>query len=74
MAFGKGFHYGFFLVLTMDRLTGDWAFIAHRDWAGDYPYRRADGHFAVLERALAAEGGLEPGVRNLAPVLAGRGL
>jgi 1,4-alpha-glucan branching enzyme len=49
----------------------DWAFIAYRDWAGDYPRRRARGHAAGLQRALSGEPDLDPSVRNLAPVLAG---
>jgi 1,4-alpha-glucan branching enzyme len=51
--------------------ASDWAFIAYRDWAGDYPQRRVAGHRQALERALSGSAGFEPGVRNLAPVLAG---
>ncbi len=51
--------------------ASDWAFIAYRDWAGDYPRQRARAHAAALQRALSGEGDLDPSVRNLAPVLAG---
>jgi 1,4-alpha-glucan branching enzyme len=51
--------------------ASDWAFVAYRDWAGDYPEQRAAGHLAALERALSGDPGLEPALRNLAPVLAG---
>ena len=51
--------------------SSDWAFLADRGWAGDYPRRRACGHAALLERALASDATLEPGLRNLAPALAG---
>ena len=53
--------------------ASDWAFIAYREWAGDYPHRRAAGHLEGLERALAGGATLDPALRNLAPVLAGRG-
>jgi 1,4-alpha-glucan branching enzyme len=49
--------------------SSDWAFLAHRDWAGDYPRQRASGHAAQLARALKGETE-EPFVRNLAPYLA----
>ena len=51
--------------------ASDWAFIAYRQWAGDYPDRRAAGHLEALESALADGGQLDPRVRGLAPVLAG---
>jgi 1,4-alpha-glucan branching enzyme len=51
--------------------SSDWAFIAYRDWAGDYPRMRAREHAQALERALSGEPGLDPSVRNLAPVLVG---
>jgi 1,4-alpha-glucan branching enzyme len=47
----------------------DWAFLAARRLAGDYPQQRARGHAEALERALA--GGLEPELRGLAPDLTG---
>jgi 1,4-alpha-glucan branching enzyme len=48
--------------------SSDWAFLAYRDWSGDYPRRRASGHAAQLERALKGESE-QPFVRNLAPYL-----
>ncbi|HEX3802853.1 MAG TPA: 1,4-alpha-glucan branching protein domain-containing protein [Solirubrobacteraceae bacterium] len=48
--------------------SSDWAFLAHRGWAGDYPRQRASGHAAQLSRALKGETE-EPHVRNLAPYL-----
>jgi 1,4-alpha-glucan branching enzyme len=54
--------------------SSDWAFLAHRGWAGDYPHQRALGHAEALERALHdAEPAADPALRNLAPVLAGGG-
>jgi 1,4-alpha-glucan branching enzyme len=50
--------------------SSDWAFLADRGWAGDYPRRRAAGHAGLLERALASDAELEPALRNLAPLLA----
>jgi 1,4-alpha-glucan branching enzyme len=50
--------------------ASDWAFLAYRDWSGDYPEQRAAAHHRELERALAGEPGQAPEVRNLAPVLA----
>ena len=29
--------------------SSDWAFLAYRDWAGDYPRQRASGHAAQLD-------------------------
>jgi 1,4-alpha-glucan branching enzyme len=49
--------------------SSDWAFLAYRDWSGDYPRQRAAGHLAALERALT-DPAVEPGLRNLAPYLA----
>jgi 1,4-alpha-glucan branching enzyme len=62
--------------------ASDWAFMATRELAGDYPRERLEGHGADLEAALAAlVGGTangaevisaavpEPSVRNLAPDL-----
>ena len=51
--------------------SSDWAFIAYRDWAGEYPRQRVREHAAALERALSGDPDLDPSVRNLAPVLAG---
>jgi 1,4-alpha-glucan branching enzyme len=48
--------------------SSDWAFLAHRGWAGDYPRQRASGHAAQLARALKGETE-EQHVRNLAPYL-----
>jgi len=48
--------------------SSDWAFLAHRGWAGDYPRQRASGHAAQLTRALSGETE-EQHVRNLAPFI-----
>jgi 1,4-alpha-glucan branching enzyme len=47
--------------------ASDWAFIATRRLAGDYPRERSEAHLAALDAALAGWG--EPGLRNLAPEL-----
>ena len=47
--------------------ASDWAFLADREWAGDYPEQRAAGHHAALRAALRGERDLEDRVRNLAP-------
>jgi 1,4-alpha-glucan branching enzyme len=53
--------------------SSDWAFMATRDLAGDYPQRRMEHHGAELDAALAAlsEGGGAPeaSLRGLAPDL-----
>ncbi len=49
--------------------ASDWAFLADRGWAGDYPEQRAAGHHAELQAALRGNVGLEDRMRNLAPVL-----
>jgi 1,4-alpha-glucan branching enzyme len=51
--------------------SSDWAFLETRALAGDYPRKRAAGHLAALEVALAgAEAGAsDDAVRNLAPHL-----
>ena len=49
--------------------SSDWAFLVTRGTAGDYPVRRAAGHAAALEAALAGELS-DPALRNLAPRLA----
>jgi 1,4-alpha-glucan branching enzyme len=52
--------------------SSDWTFLETRQLAGDYPRRRADGHFAALQGALAGDPGLaDPAIRGLAPDLAG---
>jgi 1,4-alpha-glucan branching enzyme len=51
--------------------SSDWAFLAARRLAGDYPDERARGHLAELHRALEAGAGLEPELRGLAPDLTG---
>ena len=45
--------------------SSDWAFLAYRQTAGDYPRERFGGHLAALERA----GELDSALRNLAPYL-----
>jgi 1,4-alpha-glucan branching enzyme len=45
--------------------SSDWAFLAYRGTAGDYPRERFSGHLTALRRA----GELEPALRNLAPEL-----
>jgi 1,4-alpha-glucan branching enzyme len=62
--------------------SSDWAFMATRALAGDYPQRRVRNHAAEFERALGALGGavkdfrpmpggppVEPSLRGLAPDL-----
>jgi 1,4-alpha-glucan branching enzyme len=49
--------------------SSDWAFLADRGTAGDYPRERAQGHRATLERALAGDPSLAPELRGLAPDL-----
>ncbi|HWF49250.1 MAG TPA: 1,4-alpha-glucan branching protein domain-containing protein [Solirubrobacteraceae bacterium] len=51
--------------------ASDWAFLATRELAGDYPRERMGGHADALARALsgADAGALEGTVRNLAPDL-----
>jgi 1,4-alpha-glucan branching enzyme len=51
--------------------SSDWAFLAHRQLAGDYPLQRAAGHAAALRSALAEPAGSDPSLRGLAPELAG---
>ncbi len=52
--------------------SSDWAFLAHRRLAGDYPVRRAAGHAAAIGRALASVGSASgEGPAHLAPDLAG---
>jgi 1,4-alpha-glucan branching enzyme len=57
--------------------ASDWAFLATRELAGDYPLERVRAHKAALDAALAAlkdsplvdQRGPEPSLRNLAPDL-----
>jgi 1,4-alpha-glucan branching enzyme len=51
--------------------SSDWAFLATRQLAGEYPRERAREHADAFERALAGDAGPEPWLRNLAPDLAG---
>ena len=53
--------------------SSDWAFLATRQLAGQYPWERARGHAEALETALTGEPGgpLDPALRNLAPALSG---
>jgi 1,4-alpha-glucan branching enzyme len=51
--------------------ASDWAFLATRELAGDYPRERTTAHAAAIERALAAGPSLAPELRNLAPELSG---
>jgi 1,4-alpha-glucan branching enzyme len=51
--------------------SSDWAFLAARRLAGDYPLQRARGHADALQRALDGAPGLEPELRGLAPDLTG---
>jgi len=47
--------------------SSDWAFLAYRQTAGDYPRQRFDAHADGLDRALVGEGQDE--LRHLAPYL-----
>lgn len=49
--------------------SSDWAFLADRGTAGDYPRERALGHRAAFERALAGDPSLALELRGLAPDL-----
>ncbi len=51
--------------------SSDWAFMAYRGLAADYPRRRAVAHAQTLERALGDDADLEATLRNLAPELVG---
>jgi 1,4-alpha-glucan branching enzyme len=48
--------------------ASDWAFLESAGTAGDYPRRRADGHLAGFEAALA-DPSLDAALRHLAPLL-----
>jgi 1,4-alpha-glucan branching enzyme len=47
--------------------ASDWAFLAYRATAGDYPQARVSGHREALTRALAADPTLGDELRGLAP-------
>jgi 1,4-alpha-glucan branching enzyme len=54
--------------------SSDWAFMATRETAGDYPRERVRGHVGQLDEALAAlanggAGAPDPALRGLAPAL-----
>jgi 1,4-alpha-glucan branching enzyme len=53
--------------------ASDWAFLATRGLADQYPWERARGHAEELDMALAAEphAPLAPALRHLAPDLSG---
>ncbi len=51
--------------------ASDWAFLASRERAGDYPRARASAHAAALAQALDPRAGLASELRNLAPGLSG---
>jgi len=51
--------------------ASDWAFLASRRQAGEYPRERAQAHARALARELAGGERLSPSLRNLAPVLSG---
>ena len=52
--------------------SSDWAFLASRATAGDYPRERAAAHAEAFDRALAGgEGGGGPALGHLAPELVG---
>ena len=51
--------------------ASDWAFLASRMTAGEYPRERAREHAAAFDRALADGEAADPSLRNLAPELTG---
>jgi 1,4-alpha-glucan branching enzyme len=51
--------------------SSDWAFLADRELSGDYPEQRAAAHAAAMRAALEEPDATDPGLRGLAPVLAG---
>jgi 1,4-alpha-glucan branching enzyme len=51
--------------------SSDWAFLAYRRIAGDYPRERARAHAEALARALDRDPVIAPELRSLAPELAG---
>jgi 1,4-alpha-glucan branching enzyme len=50
--------------------SSDWAFLATKGTAGEYPRHRAAGHAEALTAALSGDSALQPSLRNLAPDLA----
>jgi 1,4-alpha-glucan branching enzyme len=51
--------------------SSDWAFLADRELAGDYPEQRAQLHAEAFARTLGEPADCEPALRGLAPWLAG---
>jgi 1,4-alpha-glucan branching enzyme len=51
--------------------ASDWAFLAARGTAGDYPRERASAHACAFAQAMHDGAAAEPALRNLAPELAG---
>ena len=51
--------------------SSDWAFLATRRLAGEYPRERAAAHAAAIDRALDPAGRLSDELRNVAPHLSG---
>jgi 1,4-alpha-glucan branching enzyme len=49
--------------------SSDWAFLASRGTAGDYPRERAAAHRRTLDEALALPEAFDPALRHLAPRL-----
>jgi 1,4-alpha-glucan branching enzyme len=49
--------------------SSDWAFLAYRGLAGDYPQQRARAHAEAFAEALRRDGDATPELRNLAPEL-----
>jgi 1,4-alpha-glucan branching enzyme len=47
--------------------SSDWAFLAARGTAGDYPRRRAAAHRRALDEALALPEAFEPALRTSRP-------
>jgi 1,4-alpha-glucan branching enzyme len=53
--------------------SSDWAFLADRELAGDYPEQRAQLHADALTRVLRDPASVAPELRGVAPWLAGWG-
>jgi 1,4-alpha-glucan branching enzyme len=51
--------------------SSDWAFLATRELAGEYPRERAQAHAEAFARAMQPDDPLPPELRSLAPELAG---
>ncbi|MBV8431569.1 MAG: DUF1957 domain-containing protein, partial [Solirubrobacterales bacterium] len=51
--------------------SSDWAFLAASESAGEYPRERAQAHAEAFAVALEQPGDADPGLRSLAPDLAG---